>query len=154
MAKDKGIPLSPKHGVNPSLATCFWCGKPMGVALVGRIRKPGDSDAEAPREACFGLEPCAECEKKFALGVHLVEVTEDGSRFGGNKRFALKAQGGKTMWPTGRWVIMRPEALNGGKAGGKALCDKETMDRVLASAQPAEPSKPAKPGKPKKETAK
>lgn len=146
MANDKGIPLSPKHGVNPSLALCFWCGKEMGVALVGRIRKPGDNDAEAPRAACFGLEPCDKCKAHMAKGVHVIEVSEDGSRFGGNRRFALPVQGGKTLWPTGRWVVVNPSAMKQGqKAGDRVLCDKGVMDRLLGAAK--EPAKtPEKPG--------
>ena len=135
MSKDKGIPISPKHGVNPSLAKCFWCGKTMGVALVGRIRKDGDNDAEAPREACFGLEPCDECRQKFATGVLAIEAVTDGSRFGGNKRFALPVKGGEPMWPTGRWAVVRPEAMKVHKAGDKILVSPEVMDRILTPAE-------------------
>lgn len=142
MAKDKGIPLSPKHGVNPSLVLCFWCGKEMGVALVGRIRKSGDNDAEAPRASCFGLEPCDECKANMAKGVHVVEVTEDGSKFDGNRRFALTTRGGEAMWPTGRWVVVSPASMKQSyKAGDRVLCDKEVMDMLLGVAE-----KPAKSG--------
>lgn len=134
MPKEKGIPISPKHGLNPTLATCFWCGKPMGVALVGRIRKDGDNDAEAPREACLDLNPCDECKKLLAKGVHVIEVTADGSKFNGNERFALRAKGGTTMWPTGRWAAIKPEALNK-KAGDKILVSPEVMDGLLAPAR-------------------
>ena len=42
----KGIQVSPKHGLNPTIPVCFWCGKERGeVALLGRL--PGD--AEAPK---------------------------------------------------------------------------------------------------------
>ena len=46
-----GIKLSPKHGLNPTIPVCFWCGEERNeVALLGRI---GDGrkheDFEAPR---------------------------------------------------------------------------------------------------------
>ena len=37
MSKDKGIKLSPKHGLNPSMDLCFWCGEPKGVILCGHM---------------------------------------------------------------------------------------------------------------------
>lgn len=131
--KDKGLTLSPKHGLNPAITKCFWCGKHMGVALLGRVRREGDSDAEAPREIITDLEPCPECRKHFETGVLLIEVTEDGSKFDSNERFSLGAKDGpKHLWPTGRWVVLRPEAVKDGKPGGKALCDTQTMDKILA----------------------
>ena len=136
--KDKGIELSPKHGANPSLDMCFWCGKPRGVALIGRIRRKGgdgeaaDNDAEAPREICTSIEPCEDCRRKFATGVHFIEVSPDGSRFGDSPRWALgKDNEGRTVYPTGRWAVVRPQALKGEhKAGERFLCDKFVMDRI------------------------
>lgn len=123
----KGITLSKKHGVNPSMDVCFWCGEPKGLALCGRMK----GDAEAPKRMVTSLSPCDKCREKFMLGVHLIEVTDDGSRFGDNKAFAFVDTEGNTHWPTGRYVVMKPEAMKDGKAGTKALCDKATMDRLL-----------------------
>lgn len=127
----KGITLSKKHGVNPSMDVCFWCGEPKGLALCGRIK----GDAEAPKRMVTSLSPCDKCREKFMLGVHLIEVTDDGSRFGDNKAFAFVDTEGKPHWPTGRYVVMKPEAMKDGKAGTKALCDKATMDRILKGAR-------------------
>ena len=129
-----GLRLSPKHGLNPAMTKCFWCGKHTGVALLGRVRSEGDNDAEAPREIIADLEPCPECRKHFETGVLLIEVTEDGSKFNNSERFALGAKDGpKHLWPTGRWVVLRAEAVKDGKPGGKALCDQQTMDKVLSA---------------------
>lgn len=126
----KGITLSKKHGINPSLDICFWCGEPKGLALCGRMK----GDAEAPKNMVTSLEPCDKCKEKFKLGVHLIEVVDDGSHCGNNKAFAFKDTEGKFHWPTGRYVVMKPEAMKGGKAGTKALCDKATMDHILQGA--------------------
>lgn len=123
----RGITLSKKHGLNPSPETCFWCGESMGVVLCGRMK----GDAEAPREMCMGLDPCPKCKAKFALGVHLIEVTDDGTRYGNNARFAFRDTEGILRWPTGRYVVLRPEAVRGGAAGSRMLCDKTTMDCIL-----------------------
>ena len=129
----KGIKLSKKHGLNPSLDICFWCGEPKGLALCGRIK----GDAEAPRSMVTSLEPCDKCKDKFKLGVHLIEVIDDGSRFGDNKAFAFVDTEGKPHWPTGRYVVMKPEAVKGGKPGTKALCDRDTMDNIVRSSKAA-----------------
>ena len=136
--KDDGILLSPKHGLNPSLDTCFWCGKSKGVALLGRIKKSGDDDVEAPKELVMSLEPCDDCKKKFALGVHLIEVDDDGARFNNNEVFAIKDTDGRCHWPTGRYAVIKPEVMKNGKAGSKALCDKTVMDHILGKQEQAD----------------
>ena len=64
MAKEKGIKLSPKHGVNPSILRCFACGEEMGIALLGRINKEDD---EAPREI-MGGSLCPDCQSAVDKG--------------------------------------------------------------------------------------
>ena len=127
----KGIKVSQKHGVNPSMDICFWCGEVRGVALCGKLK----GDAEAPKKMVTSLEPCDKCKERFKKGVHLIEVTDDGSHCGNNKAFAFKDTEGKFHWPTGRYVVMKPEAMRDGKPGTKALCDKATMDRILQGAK-------------------
>lgn len=133
-SKDDGIELSPRHGLNPMLTTCFWCGESTGVALIGRIRKAGDDDAEAPQRSCVSLEPCDKCRKNFEKGVLIIEVTEDGSQFGNNGRFSLGAKDGpQRLWPTGRYAVLKPEAVKDGKPGGKRLCPPDVMDMILGT---------------------
>ena len=129
----KGITLSKKHGLNPSLDICFWCGEPKGLALCGRMK----GDAEAPRNMVTSLEPCDKCKDKFKLGVHLIEIIDDGSRFGDNKAFAFVDTEGKPHWSTGRYVVMKSEAVKGGKPGTKPFCDRDTMDNIVRSSKAA-----------------
>ena len=59
----KSIKISPKHGLNPSISTCFWCGKDKNeIILAGRIK----DDAEMPMHAVFDYEPCVECKDNMA----------------------------------------------------------------------------------------
>lgn len=71
MIKDKGIKLSPKHGVNPSVLHCIACGKDYGIAMLGKLK----GDAEAPKDLYRGL--CKECQSVVDQGgVILIEVKD------------------------------------------------------------------------------
>jgi hypothetical protein len=86
--------LSPKHGVNATIPVCFWCGKPKNeIALMGQLK----DDAEAPRNAVFDYEPCDACKSERALGIALVEVTEDAPS--------------PSCRPTGNWCVIKEEGL-------------------------------------------
>ena len=63
------IPLSPKHGVNPGMGLCFYCGEPVEVILYGRQPQ----DAEAPRYNIVSLEPCAKCAELMKQGIFFLE---------------------------------------------------------------------------------
>ena len=54
---ERGIRLSEKHGVNPSVMLCFLCGESYGVALLGKHKDEHSHDAEAPREGVYEMEP-------------------------------------------------------------------------------------------------
>lgn len=70
----KGIKLSPKHGVNPCIPICCWCGEEKNeIALLGKLK----DDAGAPRNAVIDYEPCEECQAKFNMGVVFIEVTKN-----------------------------------------------------------------------------
>ena len=73
MSRD--IPISKKHGVNPTILICPICHhETNGLALLGRL--PGD--AEAPRYS-LDREPCDDCRKVIdSGGVMLIEI-KDGS---------------------------------------------------------------------------
>ena len=91
------IRLSEKHGVNPSLDTCFFCGEPKGIALFGKLK----GDAEAPRHVLLNYEPCEKCKAAMALGTTIIAVSETDN---GNRPIQDK------LYPTGSWCVMRKEA--------------------------------------------
>jgi len=90
MPKDKGIPLSEKHGVNPSMSVCFWCGEVKGLVILGKLPE----DAEAPREAIYDLEPCDACKQKMEEGITLFSVDD------------------VTRKPTGDWCVIKEGAVH------------------------------------------
>jgi hypothetical protein len=66
-----GIPISEKHGVNPTVGVCFYCNEESNMlALLGKL--PGD--AEAPRHMYLTMEPCEACQERRKTHIHLVVV--------------------------------------------------------------------------------
>lgn len=69
----KSIPLSKKHGANPTMLICFWCGKEKGIALMGKLK----GDAPAPPGVICDYDPCPECEAIFNQGIQVIGVTTE-----------------------------------------------------------------------------
>lgn len=131
----KEIEISPKHGVNPTIPVCFWCGNEKNeIALMGRVRERDPqtgkavrgSDVEMPMKAVLDYEPCDCCKEQFSQGVQLIECTHRRI----DARPALsKDENGNSVYPTGRTVVLKPEAaqriFNVDKSmleAGKKLC--------------------------------
>ncbi len=72
MKKDKGIPLSPKYGANPSILHCICCGEGYGVALLGKLK----GDKEAPKDVYEGL--CNSCQGVVDQGGAMLIEIKDG----------------------------------------------------------------------------
>jgi hypothetical protein len=89
---DKGIRLHEKHGVNPTIPLCFWCGEEKNeIVLLGAAYK-----GEAPKNMLIDHEPCDACKARMAQGIALIEATPDSE---GKPKF------------TGRWAVVREEAI-------------------------------------------
>lgn len=127
----KGVKLSPKYGVNPTIPVCFWCGKERNeVALMGRI---GDGrkheDYEAPKHMVIDYEPCEECQKNMAAGFTVMEATKEP-----NKVTSVEIQQG--AYPTGRFVVIRREAAGRIFKGidpkaEKCFCDSKVFSQMF-----------------------
>ena len=76
------IVLHPKHGANPTITTCYYCGGDSDILLVGvhtrKFKEAGVSvspDGQMPiRIGPIGMRPCRECEKYMEQGVILISV--------------------------------------------------------------------------------
>lgn len=108
----KSIRVSEKHGLNPTIPVCFYCGKQKNeIALMGHMK----GDIEAPKNMVLDYEPCDECKKQWEKGVTLIEVTKVPFPDG---RPPIQHD----AYPTGRCAVVKPEALVGDfKAGSRAL---------------------------------
>lgn len=93
----KSIRLSEKHGVNPGIPKCFWCGGNKNeIILFGKL--PGDK--EAPRNIVMDYDPCDKCKENFELGILVIEGTSISN--------GLEIIPG--IYPTGRHVVLKKEA--------------------------------------------
>ncbi len=104
------IKISPKHGVNPSVTVCFFCGEAMGVALFGALK----GDAEAPSSCVLDMEPCEKCREWMKQGIILISA--DRSR--GDE---------KNPYRTGGWAVVKEEAVK------MLITSEELLARVLVS---------------------
>lgn len=134
------IKLSPNHGVNPTICTCMWCGKPKNeVALLGRLK----GDVKAPMYSTIDYEPCEECASIWQQGVALIEVvahSKDG------RPVFTKGPNGEDLYPTGRITVVTAEAAQRWfsidplylQAGKKLVLDTEAyawVDKIVHSVQ-------------------
>ena len=95
------IRLSKKHGVNPTIPICFFCKEHRNeIILMGKLK----DDAEAPKNIIVDYEPCDKCKEKFKEGVLIIEATQYPNV---EKQPALQ----KDAYPTGRYVLLKPESL-------------------------------------------
>lgn len=97
------ITLSKEHGINPSVDTCFICGKETSLVLFGASYKDENGKtAEAPRTVCSG-ELCEDCQKVIDEGGIFFIAVKDGER--GNNPYrtgqigALKEEAVQRMFP-------------------------------------------------------
>lgn len=96
------ITLHPKHGVNPPLDVCFWCGEAVGVALLGR-----NKGKEAPRQIVTSYDPCDACQEGMDKGISLIEVTEVP-----NDRGTVSLYSNTGIFPTGRMVVVKEDGIS------------------------------------------
>ena len=71
-----GIRVSKKHGVNPSVCKCWYCGGDQGaLILAGKI----EGDREMPMSGVWDMNPCDECEGHMQQGVIMIGVKDDAT---------------------------------------------------------------------------
>lgn len=88
------IPLSRKHGVNPSLGVCFLCGEESGeIILPGRL--PGDQ--KAPHTGVWHKHPCPKCVEWQKQGVIFISVKA--------------GEAGDNPYRTGGWCVIKDAAV-------------------------------------------
>lgn len=70
------IKVSEKHGVNPMLCVCWYCGRDTGeIAMLGKLK----NDEQAPHRGVLNREPCKECKEYMAAGVIFISVRDGES---------------------------------------------------------------------------
>lgn len=100
----KSIPISQKHGVNPTMPVCFFCGEPTGeIALLGKLK----GDVEAPKHMILSYEPCDKCKKAFSQGILIIGVKNTPVIKG-----QIPIQNEPALYPTGSYVLATEDFIN------------------------------------------
>ena len=112
----KGIKISEKYGLNPTMPICFWCEqKKNEVALLGKLK----GDVEAPKEMWIpgDYEPCDNCKKLWDSGIVLIEASE-------NPIYDEKQPAFHGAYPSGRFIVMTEK-------GVREIFDSNTAESVI-----------------------
>jgi len=92
------IRLSPKHGLNPAIPVCFFCGGDKNEIVIPGLMK---GDREAPRKAVWNMEPCDQCAHFMTQGVILIEVDE------------AKTTDRANPYRAGGWLVVKDHVITG-----------------------------------------
>lgn len=132
------IKLSPKHGLNPTIPVCAWCGKPKNeIALMGHIKtnKRGE-DPEAPKNCVLDYEPCEHCKEQWSQGVAILEATTERPT---PYRPPMKQENGVDIYPTMRMVVIKAESASQifgqeMSAGQTVLLEDKAFEQIFGGA--------------------
>lgn len=93
-----GVRISKKYGINPSVDTCFICGKETSVVLFGTSYKDENGKtAEAPKTVCTG-QLCDNCKQIIDKGGIFFIAVKDG-------------ESGNNPHRTGQFAAVKEEAV-------------------------------------------
>lgn len=110
------IKLSPKHGLNPTIATCFFCGKDKNeLILAGRINR---NDDEMPMHTIIDYEPCDECKAKMNKGITLIAATTKPTC---PNQMPIQNE----VYPTGQWCVVTENFIKNN------IKSKEVVNNIL-----------------------
>jgi hypothetical protein len=112
--------LHPKHGVNPCIPTCFYCGEGKNeIILLGAMSKHITGHDEAPMHGpCFDKEPCDKCKGYMKQGIILISVD------------AAKSDDHSNPYRTGCFCVVKEEAVKRWGINSQELLDSILKDRV------------------------
>ena len=135
---NNNIKLSPKHGVNPTIPLCAWCGEPKNeIALLGQIgdRRKGE-DLEAPKNVVLDYVPCEHCAEQWSAGVAILEATTERPV---PYRPPMKKENGVDIYPTMRMVVIKAESANRifdceMQAGQRVLLEDKAFEQIFGGA--------------------
>lgn len=102
------IKLSPKHGLNPSISVCFFCGEEKNeIVLPGKLK----GDVEAPRKAVWNKIPCDKCKEYMRQGIIFIGVDERLTTDRSNP------------YRTGKFAVIKEEAVKCAITNKELLAD-------------------------------
>lgn len=132
-----GVRISPKHGLNPCIPVCVFCGQEKHeVAILGKLK----GDAQAPMKAVLNYEPCEECAKNWSMGIPLIRVSSIPPQKG---MPPMTERSSTKLYPTGQYSVITTEAAKrifdyDAPAGSPIMVDAEVFDDFMAKAKETE----------------
>ncbi len=112
MAKEPSIRLSKKHGVNPAIPKCYFCGGDKNeIILVGKMKK----DMEAPKGMVWDKLPCDACAEYMRQGIIFISVDEEKSLDMDNP------------YRTGGWAVVKEKVIK------EMVSDEKLQEQILAT---------------------
>ena len=123
------IKLSRKHGLNPTIPICFWCGQEKNeIAILGKVDTPDEKDVEAPMYSILDYTPCEKCQTNWDTCVICIAATETPNT---ENQLGIKVKNedgsDRIVYPTGEHIGITPEAARNGlgikdaEAGGQPI---------------------------------
>lgn len=85
-----------------TILVCFWCQKDKNKNEVVSVR----TNKKTPQRTVFDYTPCETCKSDMGQGASLIEVQEKD-----NGTAPIQRIDGHTLYPTGRWAVVLPEAV-------------------------------------------
>ena len=120
----KSIKLSKKHGVNPTIPICFWCGEEKNeVVLLGELK----DDAEASKNMIVDYEPCDACKELFSKGIQIIGVVDQPVVDG---MFPIIVNDDVELYPTGSMLLVSEDFIVRFSAANVEH-DANLLDKVL-----------------------
>jgi len=121
--------LHPKHGLNPTLATCYYCNEPADILLVGSKTKAfkaaGLASEDGEMKMNIGVidaRPCSRCEGYMQKGVILISMRDGEEEEIGN---ANQEQRLPNPYRSGGWVVVQDEFIK------RIVHPPELADKIL-----------------------
>lgn len=118
------IHVDPKHGLNPCITKCFYCGGVKDIAIFGRLRSSTKKafqeagfdvhNGKAPSSIVMDKEPCSKCQGYMQQGIILISCRHPTSE---------KEQ--QNPYRTGGWVVVKDELIR------KAVHPDELCNNIL-----------------------
>lgn len=120
---NNSIRIDPEFGVNPGMELCFFCNKPKGVILYGKMTEEmkknihentglNCSTGEAPKYLCLNNGPCSECIELMKQGIILISI-QNGE------------EGKKNPYRTGGFIVVKEDAIK------RAIISPELVKDIL-----------------------
>lgn len=101
----KSIKISPKHGLNPTITKCFWCGGDKNeLVLMGKL--PGDE--KAPMHCVLNYDPCDKCKEAWSKGITLIGVTSVAAH---KDQLPISRNQNGNVYPSGNLACITEDAV-------------------------------------------